>query len=298
MPGHIYAQSDRIDDAIDSFASAAENELGYLNADILFPNGHHAHNVHFLVHSMNLDGRFQDSMERTRHVLSFKETPREREGTNQRTAYRQGYFMLVKTLVRFERWDLILDGATIPVYDQPVQNAWRYWAIGLARAYRGELDEAREALSDLEKNRVAAYSTQEPLAIAALELEATIAGLSGDAGKSRELFLQASDREKAQLYTEPPAYPRPVVEGQGSLALSTRDFATAEAAYREALEREPGGGRAYFGLAAALEGLGRTEEARAVFEDAVQAWNQADPDLPQMRKVEAQPTAASSGFRD
>jgi tetratricopeptide (TPR) repeat protein len=296
MPGHIYAQSDRIDDAIQSFASAAENELGYLNADILFPNGHHAHNVHFLVHSMNLDGRFQDSMERTRHVLSFKETPREREGINQRTAYRQGYFMLVKTLVRFERWDLILDGKTIPIYDMPVQNAWRFWATGLARAHRGELDEAREALAALEKNRVAAYSTQEPIAIAALELEATIAGLAGDAGKARDLYQQAADREKAQIYTEPPAYPRPVVEGEGNLALSMEDFATAERAYREALEREPGGGRAYFGLAAALEGLGRTEEARAIFEKAVQAWNKADLDLPQMRKVEAHPTAAS-GYR-
>jgi tetratricopeptide (TPR) repeat protein len=267
-----------------------------LNADILFPNGHHAHNVHFLVHSMNLDGRFQDSMERSRHVLSFKETPRERDGVNQRTAYRQGYFMLIKTLVRFERWDLILDGQTIPVYDKPVQSAWRDWATGLARARRGEIDEAREALASLEKNRKEA-TTQEPLAIAALELEATIAGLAGDAGKARELFQQAADREKAQLYTEPPAYPRPVVEGQGSLALSLGDFATAELAYREALEREPGGGRAYFGLAAALEGIGRTEEARAIFEKAVQAWNKADLDLPQMRKVEAHPTAAA-GLRD
>jgi len=296
MPGHIYAQSDRIDDAILSFASAAENELGYLNADILFPNGHHAHNVHFLVHSLNLDGRFKDSMERSRHVLSFKETPREREGVNQRTAYRQGYFMLIKTLVRFERWDLILDGETLPIYDKPEQNAWRYFAAGLARAHRGELDEAREALAALEKNRAAVTTTQEPLAIAALELEATIAGLTGDAGKAQELFQQAAHREKAHLYTEPPAYPRPVVEGQGNLALDRKDFATAERAYREALEREPGGGRAYFGLAAALEGLGKIEEARGIFEKAVQSWNKADPDLPQMQRVERNPTAGS-GFR-
>lgn len=293
MPGHIYAQSDRVDDAIASFASAAVNEVGYMNADILFPNGHHAHNVHFLIQSLNLDGRFRDSMERSRQIMSLKETPREREGISQRTAYRQGYFTLLKTLVRFERWDLILDGETIPAYDKPEQNAWRHWAMGLARAKGGDLDEARTALAALEKDRAVLKATEEPIAIAALELEATIASRAGDAAKARELFQQAADREKAQLYTEPPAYPRPVVEGQGNLALDLGDFATAERAYREALEREPGGGRAYFGLAAALHGLGRIEEARGIFEKAVQAWSKADLDLPQMRKVEANPTAGS-----
>ena len=106
MPGHIYAQSDRIDDAIAAFATAADNELGWMNADVLYPNGHHGHNVHFLVQALNLDGRFNDSMTRVRHLMSFKETPRERAGSSQRVTYRQGYYSLIKTLVRFERWDL------------------------------------------------------------------------------------------------------------------------------------------------------------------------------------------------
>jgi leucine dehydrogenase len=46
--------------------------------------------------------------------MSFKETPRERAGNGQRTPYRQGYYALVKTIVRFERWDLALDATTIP----------------------------------------------------------------------------------------------------------------------------------------------------------------------------------------
>ncbi len=64
------------------------------------------------------------------------------------------------------------------------------------------------------------------------------------------------------LYTEPPSYPRPVVEGLGNVALALDDYAAAEKAYRETLEREPGSGRAYFGLAAALDGLGKSTEAR------------------------------------
>ena len=59
MPGHIYAQSDRIDDAIAAFSAAAANELEVDDADSLYPNGHHGHNVHFLVQALNLDGRYQ-----------------------------------------------------------------------------------------------------------------------------------------------------------------------------------------------------------------------------------------------
>jgi hypothetical protein len=78
MPGHIYAQSDRIDDAIAAFSAAADNERSYMKADTLYPNGHHGHNVHFLIHALNLDGRYQDSMKQVAHLMNdFKETPRE-----------------------------------------------------------------------------------------------------------------------------------------------------------------------------------------------------------------------------
>src|SRR6267378_1707173 len=97
MPGHIYAQSDKIQEAIASFTSAAENELTWINADTLYPTGHHGHNVHFLIHSLNLGGRYHDSMTRAQHLLTFKENPRERSGNQQTVPWRQGYFGLIKT---------------------------------------------------------------------------------------------------------------------------------------------------------------------------------------------------------
>jgi hypothetical protein len=283
MPGHIYAQSDRIDDAIKSFGDAADNELSWLKSDLLYPSGHHGHNVHFLVHSLNLDGRFQDSMARVRHLLSFAETPRERRGSSQRTVYRQGYYGLVKTLVRFERWDLILDGATIPAYDKPEQRVWRAWAIGLAHAAQGRLADARAAHAELKAALKAATATRRPLTVAEMELDATITARAGDRKAGYETFRQAADMEAALLYTEPPAYPRPVVEGLGATALALGDAALAETAYREALAREPGSGRAYFGIAAALRGQNRTTDADAMMARGRAAWDKADSDLPQMR---------------
>jgi Flp pilus assembly protein TadD len=78
-----------------------------------------------------------------------------------------------------------------------------------------------------------------------------------------------------------------------NVALAIGDHATAEKAYREALAREPGSGRAYFGLAASLEGLGNSTEARTVRAKAAKAWAAADADLPQMKALKA--TTATAG---
>src|SRR6185436_3414879 len=95
MPGHIYAQSDRIQEAISSFSAAAAIELKWLESDSLYPNGHHGHNVHFLIHSLNLAGRYDESMKWVQHLFTFKENPRERSGNSQRNTWRQGYFGLI-----------------------------------------------------------------------------------------------------------------------------------------------------------------------------------------------------------
>jgi tetratricopeptide (TPR) repeat protein len=285
MPGHIYAQSDRITEAISAFSAAAAIERKWIESDSLYPTGHHAHNVHFLIHALNLGGRYQDSLTNVHELLSFKENPRERGGSAQTGPWRQGYFGLIKTLVRFEKWNEILDGKTIPVYDKPEQAAWRHWAMGLAYAATGQLDQAKTTLGEMKKDVDGVTSFKEPLGIGAQELEAAIAARGGDRKKGYELFRKAADREAAMLYTEPPSYPRPVVEGFANVALALGDFATAEKEYREALTREPGSGRAYFGLAASLEGLGNATGARAARERAAKAWAAADPDLPQMKKL-------------
>ncbi len=284
MPGHIYAQSNRIDDAVKAFEAAADNERGYLKADTLYPNGHHGHNVHFLIQALNLDGRYQESMKQVAHLMNdFKETPRERKGNSQRVAWRQGYFGLIKTLVRFERWNEILDGRTIPVYDRPEQNAWRLWAKGLAYAATGMRAESQAALREMGEVLPKLQASRRPLAIAQMELEATIAAYRGDRKRSRYLFGKAKDLEAGLLYTEPPSYPRPVVEAWGAAALMMRDYGSAEKAYREALVREPGGGRAMFGLAEALRGLGRVADAEKTLGEARKAWARADADLPQLK---------------
>src|SRR5580765_1459081 len=284
-PGHLYAQTDTIQEAISAFSAAAANEQNWIASDTLYPTGHYGHNVHFLIHALNLGGRYDDSMKWVQNLFTFKENPRERNGNNQRGVWRQGYYGLIKSVVRFEKWDEILDGKTIPTYDKPEQQAWRHWAMGLAYSATGQPERAKSTLADMQKDLDAITSTKEPFGIALQELEATIAARGGDHKKANELYRKAAIREAAMMYTEPPAYPRPVVEGWGNVALVLGDYATAEKAYREALAREPGSGRAYFGLAAALDGLGNTAEANAARMRAAKAWANADANLPQVQKL-------------
>lgn len=293
MPGHIYAQSDKIQEAISAFSAAAANEQKWLASDSLYPNGHYAHNVHFLIHALNLGGRYDDSVKWVQDLFTYKENPREKNSSNQRTAYRQGYFGLIKSTVRFEKWNEIIEGKTIPVYDKPEQNAWRHWALGLAYSATGHADKAKATLADMHKDLDAVTSAKEPLGIAAQELEAAIAARAGDRRKANELYRKAADREANVLYTEPPAYPRPVVEGWANTALALGDYATAEKGYREALEREPGSGRAFFGLAAALEGQGRNAEAQDAKGRAARAWANADANLPQVQKLRTNTAAVA-----
>jgi len=285
MPGHIYAQSDRIDAAISSFSAAAEIEQKWIASDSLYPTGHHGHNVHFLVQALNVGGRYDESLKWAQHLLTFRENPRDRNGNNQTGPWRQGYFALIKSVVRFEKWDTILDGKTIPVYEKPEQNAWRHWAMGLAYVHTGQMDKAKATLADMQKDLEGVTSSKEPIAIGAQELEAQIAAISGDKKKGFDLFRKAADREAAMLYTEPPSYPRPVAEGFANVALSLKDYAMADKEYREALGREPGSGRAYFGLAAALDGEGKSAEARETLAKAAKAWAKADATLPQVQKI-------------
>src|SRR3954452_18503349 len=285
MPGHIYAQSDKIQEAISAFSAAAANEQKWLASDSLYPNGHYGHNVHLLIHALNLGGRYDDSLKWVQDLFTYKENPRERNGNNQRTVWRQGYFGLIKSTVRFEKWNEIVDGKTIPIYDKPEQNAWRHWAMGLAYSATGQADKARATLPHKQKGLDRGTSPKEPLGIAAQELEATIAARSGDKSKAYELYRKAATREANIMYTEPPSYPRPVVEAWGNVALALGDYPTAEKAYREALEREPGSGRAFFGLAASLEGQGKNAEAQEAKGRAAKAWANADANLPQVQKL-------------
>ncbi|MCS7023329.1 MAG: tetratricopeptide repeat protein [Bryobacteraceae bacterium] len=260
MPGHIYAQTARWDDAVKSFSEAAENELKWIRADSLYSTAHHGHNVHFLSTAYSFQGKTEEAVKAARSLLAFEENPREKAALdNNRTAYRQGWFALMRALVQNERWDEILDGQSLPHYDKPRERAWRHWAVGVASAAKGNAKGAQKALEAMD-DALDSYQEQvkQPvpaeLRVARQELLGHILAARGKIQEAIEKLQVAAKRERALVYSEPPFYPRPVNEALGRLALSLGQTQLAERAFREALEQYPGSFAATRGLAALHKG--------------------------------------------
>jgi tetratricopeptide (TPR) repeat protein len=271
MPGHIYSQTGRWEDAVKSFSAAAENERGYIKADSLYGTGHHGHNVHYLATAYSFEGQYDKAKDAARELLGFKENPREQASLDGfTTAYRQGWFAMMRTLVQSESWDEILDGKTLPVYDKPREQAWRHWAMAIAYAAKGSVSQAN-AEAKLMDASLAEYKEKvkmpvpEPLAVAHTELEGHLLLAEGKAAPALKKLDQAANLELHMDYTEPPYYPRPVLEALGQAALKNGKPKEAEAAFRRALEQYPASYRAQTGLRAALERQGKNVEAAAGF---------------------------------
>ncbi|MBK5290718.1 MAG: hypothetical protein JJE04_03355, partial [Acidobacteriia bacterium] len=254
MPGHIYAQTGRWQDAAKSFSAAAANEYYWMDQDSLSGNGHHGHNVHFLATSYSFHGDYELALAAARSLLQYKETPRElAQQDNYRTAWRQGWFAILRTLVQHEKWDLILDGSSLPQYDRPRERAWRHWAAAVAYSAKKDKTAAVEqvrlmedALKDF-KEKVK-QDPPPPLLVARAELDAHLAFAEGNIGKAFKKLEQAAVKEGALRYNEPPQYPRPAYEVLGKLALQHGRTALAEKAFRQALEQYPNSAASESGL--------------------------------------------------
>jgi len=253
MPGHIYSQTGRWSDAVKSFAGAAENERKWMALDKLYGDGHHGHNVHYLATAYSFEGRYDDAIEAAKELLQFHENPAQlaaADGVG--SARAQGWFAMLRTLVQFEKWDVILTGEMLPVLARPRQEAWRHWARALAFANTGNAAKAREelaqfdgALADYRGRTRRANPTE--LEVARQELEAHLELADGHTGRALKQFEQASRAERRLVYTEPPYYPRPVAEPWGRAALKANQARLSERAFRIALLQYPNDAHAIAG---------------------------------------------------
>lgn len=271
MPGHIYTQTARWDDAVKSFSAAAELERGYMKADKLYGSGHHGHNVHYLATAYSFEGQYDKAKDTARELLGIKENPREAANLDSfTTAYRQGWFAMMRSLVQSESWDEILEGTSLPVYDKPREQAWRHWALAQANAAKGKLEAAREesklmeaALKDY-KEKVK-MKVPDVLEVAREELDGHLSLAEGKLDSGIKKLEQAANMERHLMYSEPPYYPRPVLEVLGEAALKNGKLPEAETAFRKALEQYPASHRAQVGLRAALEGQHKPVQAAGGF---------------------------------
>ncbi len=279
MPGHVYAQIGMLDEAVKSFLAAASKEREYMAADPRYSKLSYVHNEILLLHVLGSQGNYQDAIARIADLMSAKENAGDRALAE--FSYRIGWFALMKTLVRLEKWNEILDGRTLPFYDQPVETLWYHWARGLAYASTANATEARNSLQMMEQLLQSLERVVNPIPqqfqIARAELVAYIDAKTGNVKNGLDGLNRAATAESRLPYTDPTIYPRPVLELLGKTALTARDFRTAESAYRRLLENEPGNGRALWGLAKIFEAAGKKEDAEKMLAEFRRVWRGEEP---------------------
>jgi tetratricopeptide (TPR) repeat protein len=259
MPGHIYSQTGKWDEAIKSFSAAADNERSYMAADAMYGNGHHGHNVHYLAAAYSFEGQYDKAIEAARHLLTYKENPRELKQLDLTTgAYSQGWFALMRTMVQFQKWDEILSEDQLPVLNRARQLAWRHWARSMAYAAKGNLDAAARESKEMDSSlsdfrQKMKRKIPEELVVARRELDGHLAVAAGKLNAGLKTLQAASNAERKLVYTEPPFYPRPVAEFLGQIALKNGNLDLAEKSFREALRHYPANSHATSGLRETLQ---------------------------------------------
>jgi tetratricopeptide (TPR) repeat protein len=164
--------------------------------------------------------------------------------------------------------------------------------MGLAHSALGDAKAADASLNEMHEAIARTKATTSVLQIAELELKGTLAARAGENRQAWKMLEDASLKEQSLIYQEPPAYPRPVAEGWGSVALAVKDYVEADRAFQTALVVEPGSGRAYLGRSKALAGLEKSAESHDMLQKARVSWNHADVELPETAVLRAASTAS------
>jgi tetratricopeptide (TPR) repeat protein len=312
MPGHTYVHIDRWDDAARAFEGSAEVDRAYIRDNKETTDhaaGPYGHNVHFLATVYGYQGRYRDAVRASQELLDATKGADEQKSR----AALEGRISMLRALVRFEKYDEVLNGKSLPDEGAfEVLKGWRYYATGLAKIGKGDVAATRAQIETLEREIAwlkekfgkakdlpqAGRQRQQlrALAIAPIELQARILAREGKPAEAIAKLREGVEEEIKLGYSEPPLYLNPMEEVAGKVCLELKRWKEAEEFFRSALERDPGSGRAYFGLMLAQQSLGKDAEARGSYAKFVKAWAKADADLPEMRQAkELAGTYSASG---
>lgn len=282
MPAHIYARVGRYDKAADCNVAAIAADKAYFAVAPAprFYRIYYLHNTHFLSWAAMMEGRYEMAIKAARQIEKDLPEPFLKENT-----FVADGFMptAMHVMVRFGRWDDILEEPEPPAYRYVSRGMWHY-SRGVALAAQGHTKEARQELAALEgvmaktpDNFVVHNNPAKSVfAIAHHMLEGEISFREGDRGRSFEQLREAVALEDKLVYDEPPGWMHPVRHALGALLIADGKADQAVAVYAEDLARNRENGWALIGSEQSLRAQSKTAEADAVKVRKDKAWANAD----------------------
>jgi peroxiredoxin len=273
MPGHIFSIVGMWNEAAISMDSATRREKQYMQERLTFPfnNWNYGHNRNYLSYIQEQLGMADAAIAGARQLIDAPLDPQGNDDSPY-SSHSYGIAALARALVKFERWDELLDAKTIPWRDIFADKVQRSYFEARGHFGKGELDKAEKSIAahtalkkDLEKNKngpiADVYETQ------ALELRGRLALTRGETLEGLRLMSDAAQREfeLQRTYADPPFYPESLYNALGEAYLQVKSPVLGAQAFEKALTLTRSDLFALSGLVRAYAAAGE----RAKAEDAM-----------------------------
>ena len=285
MPGHIYSIVGMWNEAAISMDAATRAEKQYMKESLTFPfnQWNYAHNRNYLSYIQEQLGMPAAAMFGARQQIDAPQDPKD-NGEKPYTSQSYGIASLARGLLKFERWDDLLNPKTMPWRDTYADKVNKSYFEARAHLGKGDTDKAEKSLkehADLGKELDKHEGIKQSFGIQETELKARIAIARGETITGLGLLADAAQREfdMQRQYADPPQYPEALYNSLGEALLTSKSPVLATQAFEKALTLTRNDLFALSGLVRAYAATGEQEKARDAMGRLLYVTADAEPGL-------------------
>ncbi len=306
MPGHIYYKLGDQEKARDSFLASMQVDEAYMQREKVKPidDWNYAHNLSYLIASDAEAGRFAEATAMAARLDQLPAHPFLALGKPLHAVTIGA--ATARLYLRYGMWQQVID--------HPIGLGDAELAGAAARGYRdGVLAYARGMLAldkkqfdtaaheadalDALQWRLKSEQTNEGdedggkpdrvldlLETYSLDLRGNLRCATNHFDEGVQLIEKAAKKETKDIgYNEPPQFSRPELESLGYAFLHAGRYDKAREQFQAELKTRPQSGHALYGIALCYESAGQREEAISAYREFLDAWKNADSDLPMVQ---------------
>jgi peroxiredoxin/cytochrome c-type biogenesis protein CcmH/NrfG len=295
MPGHIYSGIGMWHEAAISMDAATRAERQYMRQRLLFPfnTWNYAHNQNYLGYIHTQLGMAELAISGAKQLLAAPLDPKYNNSGNY-SIHNQGQIALQRALIRFERWQELLDEKPFNWQDNTRDKLNRSYGEVLAHLGLGDKEKAAKsyAAHAALKEQIAKPENkwlEQTFNVQSAELKARLALAHGEDINGLNLLSEAArlEADLHQVFDDPPAYPVLTYNVLGRAYLDRKSPALAIAAFEKALKIVANDGFALAGLTEAYVAAGEPAKARETYARLLHVWSDADPGVKELARVKA-----------
>ncbi|MHC5003239.1 MAG: redoxin domain-containing protein [Planctomycetota bacterium] len=297
MPGHIYSGIGMWHEGAIWMDSATRVEKRYMERRMTLPyhNWNYAHNRNYLSFIQEQLGLPSMALDGARQLMAAPLDPEYNDPAGDYSVHGEGVTALARGLIKFERWDEILEEGAIPWQDAVPDRALRAYAEALAHLARGEHDEAVDARAALrgiggEIEKLDPWMREELQRVHSRmlkELDGRMLLARGDGIGGLRLLTEAAEEQHGNYREEndPPWYPYLLYTVVGEHHLDLGSPRLAAECFERTLEANPNDAFALSGLARARHATGDPTAAAEAYGRLLHVWSDAEPGLRWLESV-------------